>query len=59
MTNTQSKGINFSPFVYEWAKSWKMKEPEYLHYASQFGTPLVKRVANYILTIVDDKKTEE
>lgn len=51
MTNTQTGAITVPPCVSEWAKGWKEKDMEYLQNASRFGSPLVKRIANYILSI--------
>lgn len=54
MVNTRTRFISVAPCVKEWAKSWKQKEPEYLQNASLFGSPLVKRIANYILSITHE-----
>jgi hypothetical protein len=34
-----------------WAHGWMKKDPQYITWASRFGSPLVRKIANFILEI--------
>jgi len=45
----------------EWARGWLEKDQEYLKHSARFGSPLVQRIAAFILEIAegDQEKPKE
>ena len=51
--------LNCSPEVRAFAEKWMNTDPAYINHAAQFGSPLVRRIAKFILEITGKKKGEE
>ncbi len=59
MIVTLAGDITFIVEVEEWAHYWAEKDRDYIKHAAMFGSPLVSRIANFILHITGNAEVKK